>query len=49
MKLFQILRKIRLDLAREEKNPPYIIFSDKVLKLITKHKPQNKEDMLEIK
>ncbi len=47
--LFEELRKLRLDLARQEWMPPYIVFSDKVLKNITKTKPQNKEEMLKIK
>lgn len=49
LKLFEELRKVRLKLATEEKMPPYIIFSDAVLKDITKNKPLTEEDMLKIK
>lgn len=49
LKLFEEFRKIRLKLAKEYGILPYMVFSDQVLKTISKHKPKNEKDMLEIK
>jgi len=46
--LFQELREKRKELASELGVPPYIIFGDKTLKLLAHHKPQDKDDMLEV-
>lgn len=46
--LFEILRNLRLTIAREEAMPPYIIFSDKTLIDMCVKVPQNKSDMLNV-
>lgn len=48
MVLFEKLRQLRLEIAREENMPPYIIFSDKTLVDMCAKKPANKEDMLNV-
>ena len=47
-KLFEMFRKLRLEIAREENMPPYIIFSDKTLIDMAAKVPQNKEEMLNV-
>ena len=44
--LFEKLRTLRLKIAKEEKVPPYIVFSDKTLIHMTVQKPKNREEML---
>ncbi len=44
--LFQALRQLRGELAHDLGVPPYIIFGDKTLKLISFHKPSDKREML---
>lgn len=46
--LFQKLRTLRMEIAREEKVPPYIVFSDKTLVHMCILKPKNKQEMLEV-
>lgn len=46
--LFEKLRTLRLDIARAEKVPPYIVFSDKTLVQMCILKPQTKEEMLQV-
>ena len=46
--LFEILRKLRLDISRQLEVPPYIIFPDKSLKEMAAVKPANLEDFLQI-
>ncbi len=46
--VFERLRKVRLDLARAEKVPPYLIFSDRTLVEMCQKMPQTEEEMLEI-
>ncbi|WP_331487813.1 DNA helicase RecQ [Anaerocolumna sp. AGMB13025] len=46
--LFELLRKLRSDIAKEEKIPPYIVFSDKTLLELCLHMPLSEEDMLSI-
>ena len=46
--LFNRLRELRTQLAREAKVPPYIIFSDKSLIHMCLLKPKSKEEMLEV-
>ena len=46
--LFERLRKLRLEIAKKENYPPYMIFHDSVLKYLAKLKPQTKEEMLKI-
>lgn len=44
--LFETLRTLRLKIAKEEKVPPYIVFSDKTLIHMSVQKPKNREEML---
>ena len=46
--LFEKLRTLRFEIAREEKVPPYIVFSDKTLTHMCVVKPQSKAEMLTI-
>lgn len=46
--LFEVLRTLRLTIARQEAMPPYIIFSDKTLIDMCVKAPQSKEDMLNV-
>ena len=46
--LFQRLRAFRLEIAREEKIPPYMVFSDKTLIHMCILKPGNEEEMLNV-
>lgn len=47
-KLFEELRRLRTEIAREESVPPYIVFSDKTLVLMCSLHPKNKEEMLQV-
>ena len=46
--LFEKLRNLRMEIAREESMPPYIIFSDKSLIDMCVKVPQNKSEMLNV-
>jgi ATP-dependent DNA helicase RecQ len=46
--VFEELRKLRKEIALEEKLPPYIIFHDKTLKEMAGSLPVNREEMLNI-
>ena len=46
--LFELLRQKRLEYARKEHMPPYIIFNDKTLNEMSSELPQTKEAMLSI-
>ena len=46
--LFEKLRALRTEIAREEAMPPYIIFSDKTLIDMCVKVPQNKDQMLNV-
>ena len=46
--LFEKLRALRAEIAREEKVPPYIVFSDKTLAHMCILKPKTKAEMLEV-
>ena len=46
--LFEVLRSLRTEIAREEKVPPYIVFNDKTLTGMCRVKPKNDEEMLSI-
>lgn len=46
--LFEKLRELRLEIARREKVPPYLIFSDKTLVNMCVMMPKNKEEMLQV-
>ena len=47
--LFDRLKKVRLDLSKLRKIPPFIIFSDQSLKDMAINKPKNEEEFLRIK
>ena len=46
--VFEKLRALRMELAKEHKVPPYIIFSDETLIQMAMEKPSNKEEMLAV-
>lgn len=46
--LFENLRGLRREIAREENVPPYLIFSDRTLVDMCVKKPQNQEEMLQV-
>lgn len=46
--LFEKLRALRTEIAKAEKVPPYIVFSDKTLTHMCIAKPKTKEEMLSI-
>ncbi len=46
--LFEKLRQMRMDLARAENIPPYIIMHDSTLRHIAKAKPMNSEELLKV-
>lgn len=47
-RLFDKFRELRLQIAREENMPPYIIFSDKTLIDMAVKMPRSKSEMLEV-
>ena len=47
-KLFERIKKLRLEIAREESMPPYIIFSDKTLIDMAAKMPASKSEMLDV-
>lgn len=47
-RLFERLRVLRTEIAREEKVPPYIVFSDKTLISMSKIRPRDKVGMLKV-
>lgn len=47
-KLFDRLRKLRLEIAREENLPPYIVFNDKTLTDMAVKVPLSKSEMLNV-
>lgn len=46
--LFDALRSLRMEIAREEKVPPYIVFSDKTLVHMSITRPETKGEMLSV-
>jgi ATP-dependent DNA helicase RecQ len=46
--LFEKLRSLRLEIAREEAVPPYIVFNDKTLIDMCVKLPQNRTEMLNV-
>ena len=46
--LFEKLRTLRLEIARAEKVPPYIVFSDKTLVQMCLLKPKTRDEMLRV-
>jgi ATP-dependent DNA helicase RecQ len=48
LELFDTLRQVRMELAKEEGMPPYIIFTDKTLTDMCRKLPLNKDEMLDV-
>ena len=46
--LFDLLKELRREIAKEEKVPPNIVFSDKTLVHMCLIKPKNKGEMLKV-
>ena len=46
--LFQILRELRLVIAKEAKVPAYVVFSDATLKDMEERRPSNKKEFKEV-
>ncbi|WP_286082206.1 DNA helicase RecQ [Parablautia intestinalis] len=46
--VFEKLRALRMEIAREEKVPPYIVFSDKTLTYMSIIRPKTREEMLTV-
>ena len=46
--LFEALRNLRLQIARESRIPPYLVFSDKTLIHMCRICPKNKEEMMTV-
>lgn len=46
--LFEKLRALRLQIAKEERIPPYIVFSDKTLTHMCQIRPKSREEMLQV-
>lgn len=47
--LFEALKSLRMQISKEMKMPPYIIFTDVALKEMCRHMPVTKEEMLNVK
>lgn len=47
-RLFEGLRRLRMGIAREEKVPPYLVFSDKTLIQMASLRPRSKAEMLKV-
>ncbi|WP_163540039.1 DNA helicase RecQ [Gracilibacillus sp. YIM 98692] len=45
---FEHLRQIRKKMADQQGVPPYVLFTDRTLKELAKHKPQDEESLLQI-
>lgn len=45
---FERLRILRMEIAKEEKVPPYIVFSDKTLVHMCREQPKKKSEMLKV-
>ena len=48
LEFFEILRGLRMSIAREEGLPPYLVFSDKTLVDMCVRLPMNREEMMEV-
>ncbi len=46
--LFRVLRDLRLDLARSRQVPPYVIFSDKTLRVMARIRPTDTKALLRV-
>lgn len=48
LEFFDILRGLRMNIAREESLPPYLVFSDKTLVDMCVRLPMNRKEMMEV-
>lgn len=48
MNLFELLRQLRMQIAKEEHVPPYIVFGDQTLRGMSIMLPKNKQEMLNV-
>jgi ATP-dependent DNA helicase RecQ len=48
MKLFDVLRNVRLTIARSRGVPPYVIFHDSTLRDMVERRPRTVEDLYEV-
>lgn len=48
VELFEELRRLRMEIAKEEKVPPYMVFSDKTLAGLCSERPKTLNEMLEV-
>lgn len=48
MNLFELLRQLRMEIAKEEHVPPYIVFGDQTLRGMSIMLPKNKQEMLNV-
>ncbi len=48
LELFDLLRRLRLELAKADNVPPYLVFSDKTLTEMCMHLPLNRAEMLRV-
>ncbi len=46
--LFEALRQLRMELAREQGVPPYVVFGDATLWAMVQHRPSNREAFIEL-
>ena len=46
LRLFECLRKLRLALARQRSVPPYVVFSDRTLKVVARNRPTDRQALL---
>jgi ATP-dependent DNA helicase RecQ len=43
--LFEYLRQLRLEIARRDQVPPYVVFSDATLRSMAQQRPRNQQEM----
>jgi ATP-dependent DNA helicase RecQ len=46
LELFEALRRHRLEVARNERVPPYVVASDRTLRDIARLRPRNRDELL---
>ncbi|MEO1279621.1 MAG: HRDC domain-containing protein, partial [Planctomycetota bacterium] len=47
--LFERLRAVRLEIAREESIPPYMVFNDATLREMAQKRPADRREMLSVR
>jgi len=48
LELFEHLRKLRMEIAKQQNVPPYVIFGDKTLVEIARTQPKSKQEFLDV-